>query len=74
MYLLAQLPPLGRVHVAAGGGAAAVAPLAAGGAARAHDARLAAVRPAHPHALAFDHGTLDEGLEGSERVPGKGWG
>ena len=70
MYLLAQLPPLGRVHVAAGCGAAAVAPLSASGAARAHDARLAAVRPAHPHALAFDHGTLDEGLEGSERVPG----
>ena len=46
-HLVAQLPPLARVHVAAGGGAAPVAPVPAGSAARAHDARLAAVRPAH---------------------------
>ena len=64
-HLVAQLPPLARVHVAAGGGAAPVAPVPAGSAARAHDARLAAVRPAHPHTLALDDGALDERLEGA---------
>ena len=59
-HLAGELPPLGRVHVARGGAAAAIAPVARDLRRDAHDPCLLAVRPAHPHGLARQDDVVDE--------------